>query len=186
MPLSFPRSLKSSRPGRRSRNSCRSSAPAIVERLEDRTLLSTISWINTSGGDWDMPANWSGSVVPTSTDDVVINLPGITVTHGSGTDSVNSVTSQDPILLNGGSLAIASASTINNSLTVSGATLDVTGTLSVNGLFSLGFVSTLNGSGSVDTYGGVSFAGFNTLEGVTLNNHAGSTATWAATLVMLP
>jgi hypothetical protein len=30
-----------------------------VEQLEDRTVPVTNSWINTGGGDWDTPGNWS-------------------------------------------------------------------------------------------------------------------------------
>jgi probable HAF family extracellular repeat protein len=102
-------------------------------RLEERTLLSTVSWINPSGGDWDTPSNWSTGAVPGPSDAVVINLPGITVTHTAGDDSVNSITSHDPIALNGGSLSIASASTIDNSLAPSGGTLMTAADLTVNG-----------------------------------------------------
>jgi hypothetical protein len=47
MPLSFPRSQKSSRAGRRGRSGRRSSVPSFVERLEDRMLLSTLVVTNT-------------------------------------------------------------------------------------------------------------------------------------------
>ena len=112
--ISFPRFIV---PKRR-RGHRRGFQPAL-SRLEDRTLLSTVTWINPSGGDWDTPSNWSTDALPGPSDDVVINQPGITVTHDGGTDSVNCVTSQDPIALNSGTLSIASASTINNSLTIS-------------------------------------------------------------------
>ena len=49
-----------------------------IEGLEDRTVLSTILWDSTNhptGGDWDTGTNWVGGQVPTSTQDVVINLP---------------------------------------------------------------------------------------------------------------
>src|SRR4051794_33214463 len=47
------------------------------EDLEDRVVPSTIAWDSTNhptGGDWDTGANWVGGLVPTSADDVVINL----------------------------------------------------------------------------------------------------------------
>jgi len=53
------------------------------EQLEDRTMLS-IAWVNPNGGDWDTSSNWfDGSInrLPISTDDVLINTSGITVTH---------------------------------------------------------------------------------------------------------
>jgi hypothetical protein len=69
------------------------------EAMEDRTLLSTMDWINAVGGDWDVASNWVNSTnpsdqhVPTSSDDAVIDISGITVTHSSNTaDSVNSLT----------------------------------------------------------------------------------------------
>ena len=163
-----------------------------LSRLEDRTLLATMLWINPAGGVWDTASNWVNSAnpsdqhVPTGSDNAVIDLPDITVTHDSGTDAVNSITSQDPIVLNGGTLTIASASTINSNLTVffnsmtdTGATLGVNGTLAVNGLFTLGPNSTLTGSGTVDAYGGLNLSGYEvSIQGTTLNNHAA--ATWGA------
>ncbi len=82
-------------------------------------MLATMIWTNAAGGDWDTTSNWVNSAnrsdqhVPTTSDDAVIDLPDITFTHDSGTDSVNSITSQDPIVLSGGTLTIESASTIN-------------------------------------------------------------------------
>ncbi len=162
------------------------------ERAEERTLLAAMMWANPAGGDWDTASNWVNSAnpsdqhVPTAWDDAVIDLPDITVTHDSGTDSVNSITSQGPIAINGGTLTIASASTINNSLTVafnslsspsSGGMLEVNGTLAVNGLFTLGAHTTLTGSGTVDAYGGLKINGFDVaIQGTTLNNYGA--ATW--------
>ena len=57
------------------------------ERMEDRTLLATMLWANSAGGDWDTRSNWVNSTdssdhhVPTSSDDAEINVSGITVTH---------------------------------------------------------------------------------------------------------
>ena len=58
----------------------------------------SISWVNTSGGDWMTPANWSLDRVPTSTDDVCINAPGtyiVELTNSAGgivAPTVNSLT----------------------------------------------------------------------------------------------
>src|SRR5215471_15143497 len=112
MRRTFARSLRTSSPVRR-----RLFRPA-VSRLEERTLLSTVSWINPNSGDWSDPANWSTGSLPGPSDDVVIDQPSITVTHNAGTDSVNSITSQDSIALNGGKLTIASALTIYGDLSL--------------------------------------------------------------------
>jgi hypothetical protein len=148
--------------------------------LEERTLLSTVTWINASGGDWDTPSNWSTDALPGPSDDVVINMPGITVTHGGASDSVNSINSQASIALTVGTLSIASASTINGDLDISGATLNVTGDLVVNGFLTLdGTIlngTTLSGPGTVDAGGGLSLLGYDKLTGTALINHAA--ATW--------
>jgi hypothetical protein len=67
----------------------------FFERLEDRVLLATVSWINAAGGSWNTPANWSGGALPGPNDDVVIDLAGaIVITHATGTDTIHSLTSQ--------------------------------------------------------------------------------------------
>src|SRR5262245_16939811 len=74
----------------------------LLERLEDRTVPSTVTWIGpTSGGDWDTPAYWSSGTVPgTSTypvsnatlDDVVIPA-NVTISHPQNySESINSLT----------------------------------------------------------------------------------------------
>lgn len=54
--------------------------PLQLELLEDRQLLSTVSWTNPAGGNWDQAANWKDDTganrVPTNADDVVIDLSG--------------------------------------------------------------------------------------------------------------
>src|SRR5271166_6436224 len=88
-----------------------------LECLEERVVLSTISWINPSGGNWDTASNWSGGKVPTLQDDVVINTTGIDITHSSPTaDSVHSLTSRAAITLSAGSLQVNAPSSITSNL----------------------------------------------------------------------
>src|ERR1039458_2141149 len=48
----------------------------------------TITWTNTSGGNWSVAANWNPNQVPTNSDNVLITTPGTyTVTF----DLVNSI-----------------------------------------------------------------------------------------------
>src|SRR5262249_55405007 len=42
-----------------------------LEILEDRTVLSKVTWINPQGGDWDTKSNWSTGQLPGVGDDVV-------------------------------------------------------------------------------------------------------------------
>jgi hypothetical protein len=77
-----------------------------VETLENRQLLSTVDWISPSSGSWDVASNWSTDAVPGSGDNVVINVPGVTVTISSKVESVNSVTIDDPLDIAGGGLTV--------------------------------------------------------------------------------
>jgi hypothetical protein len=119
-------------------------------RLEERTLLSTVSWINPSGGDWDTPSNWSTGALPGPSDDVVIDTAGITVTHSSSAaDSVSSLTisSGDTTLdISNGSLALATTSSVAGTVSLEGATLSTAGGLAVTGPFT--------NNGTVDVHAG--------------------------------
>ena len=96
------------------------------------------------------------------------------------TDSINSLTSTEPLTISGGTLSIAAASTIGSTLSISGGTLTGTGDVSVSGLVTL-TAGTLSGSSALNANGGmlINPAGgqFN-LDGRTVNNAAGQTATW--------
>ena len=107
-----------------------------LEVLENRLVLSSISWINPDGGDWDTVGNWSSDTVPTASDNVTISIPVTNpITHSASVaDSVDTITSQDPIALSAGSLAIAAASTLS-SVTLSGGELTGSGNLDVSTSF---------------------------------------------------
>jgi hypothetical protein len=111
-----------------------------LEILEQRIVLSTVYWSSASSGDWDTPSNWSTGQLPGPADDVVINQPGVTVTHSqSNSDAVNSVTSSDQLLFSNGSLAVAGNANFSSNLKLSGGTFKVTGSLQVTsgGTFTL-------------------------------------------------
>jgi hypothetical protein len=159
MMLSANRTKRSTKSNRR-RGIRRTSWPIFTPRLElleDRTLPSTVNWINPAGGDWDTAGNWQDSLgvnrVPGATDDVVISQSGITVTHTAGvTDSVNSLTSQAAINITGGTLALAATSQINAALTLAyssgiAPTLVSGGDLTVTGLFTWAGDAILQGIG---------------------------------------
>ncbi len=152
--------------------------------MEARLQLSTVVWTG-DGGDnnWDNPANWSTDALPDSGDDVTINIAANVVHSDAVTDSIQSLTSTEPLTISGGTLSIASASSTSGPLVIDGGTLTGTGDLTVNGLLTL-TSGTISGSGTVDANGGIVInpggAGFG-LDGVTLNNAAGQTATWTGT-----
>ena len=122
----------------------------LLEALEDRTLLDAVKWNVAANGFWDMASNWldtnnNQTVVPSSTDTVTINQPGVTVTIRSGSQSINNLQCADNLSLTGGSLTLAAASEIDGTLSVgSGTTLTANDVLTLKGSASLG--GTVSGS----------------------------------------
>ena len=100
-----------------------------VEPLEDIVLLSTVTWINPSGGDWDTASNWQDSNgmnrLPGPSDDAVINVTGgVAITHAQNiTDTVRSLTVSDPFTLSSGTLDITGSLTSGSTFQLSGGTL---------------------------------------------------------------
>jgi hypothetical protein len=155
--LSSLRSLvhRVSRPPRRGRPAGRNRTATFrpwLELLEDRAVPATVTWINPAGGAWNVPSNWDTGTLPGAADDARIpDFPGdITITHSTGTDTIRSLTSQEAVVLSGGSLSIGASgavSTINGSFTVSGGTLAL-GSTTLNGSGTLTNSATLNVAGS--------------------------------------
>ena len=112
------------------RRSPRRLAP-IIEGLENRALLSNVTWTNANGGDWDTGTNWSTGQVPGPNDNVTISLNSAeTITLSSSkNDSVLSLNTNGSTTLKivNGSLSIgAGNSTLGGPVLVnSGATLGV-------------------------------------------------------------
>ena len=80
------------------------------------------------GTSWTDASNWSDDAVPGSSDDVTINASGNpTIQISSGSQSVHSLTSTDPISISGGSLSVAANSTISGGLTMTGGSLSASG-----------------------------------------------------------
>ncbi|NOS78789.1 MAG: hypothetical protein HOP35_12670, partial [Nitrospira sp.] len=127
---------------------------AIDSETVDITVQSDhVCWVNPNGGFWDEGANWSTGTVPTSNDDVMIQLDGnYAVTHRTGTSQVRSITSSKPINLTGGTLDVTGTIDMNGTLlTVAGGTLKN---------------ATVKGAGFASV--GVQIDGSSTLDGVTL------------------
>ena len=152
-----------------------------IEWMEPRTLLSAVTWTGGAGdNNWDTAANWSTDSVPGSGDDVTINIAANVVHSDNVTDSINSLTSTEPLTISGGTLSIASASTIGSTFTITGGTLTGTGDVSVSGLVTLTARHALRLEHAqcqrrdADQSDGEPF----NLDGRTVNNAAGQTATW--------
>jgi hypothetical protein len=110
-----------------------------VEVLENR-LAPAVFWTGAGDGvNWTDARNWNTGSLPTAADDVVIATdPSITIQHAfpAGNDSIHSLQSQNALNISSGSLTIADASEIDNTLTLSNAlvTVTVNGDLNVQDL----------------------------------------------------
>jgi hypothetical protein len=128
-----------------------------LEQLEDRTLLSTVNWINATGGDWDTASNWDAARVPTATDDAVINVAGITVTHSSSvSDSVHSLSCHNDFSLSAGTLVVGSTVEVTGTFKLSGGTLSgatVTSDTTITGTTSGGTLDAVTLQGTLDLRG---------------------------------
>ena len=103
--------------------------------MESRVQLSAVLWTG-DGGDnnWDNPANWSTNALPGSGDDVTIDIAANVEHSDAVTDSINSLTSTQPLTISGGTLSFASASSTSGPLNVMGGKVEVqSGTFSMQG-----------------------------------------------------
>jgi len=95
-----------------------------LETLETRENPAIIQWTNPFGGDWNNPANWDLGRLPAAQDDVIIDVPGaVTITHSSGNTTVQSIQSQEALVLNGGVLDVNGPMHVAGGISFSSATL---------------------------------------------------------------
>jgi fibronectin-binding autotransporter adhesin len=184
--MSWLRGLKTpertQRSSRQRRIQGRHFATVSSEPLEVRALLSAISW-DGGGGDlnWNTPENWSGDVLPGSSDDVTIDIPGIDTAVFNASGTIHSLTSSEEIVIQGGTLDIAASSSVAR-LTQFGGTLTGTGDIDVAGDY-VWRTGTLSGASTLTVHGGLelqesgAFNNFWFLNGRTLVNLGNGHAT---------
>ena len=110
---------------------------------------SAFTWIGGALGDWDIDGNWFGGVAPSAGDDAII-VAGSTV-NINFIESANSISLDvtSVLVIGSGGLTIASDTTLNGLLIMSGGTLDITGaTLTLNGGLNWTGVGTIFGGGT--------------------------------------
>jgi hypothetical protein len=120
----------------------------VTESLEARRLLAAVNWTGLGDGvNWTSAANWSNNAVPTSADDVTINIaanPNVTV---SGVQSVRSIVSAERMTFNSATLTIAQPSSFSDLVTLNSSTFNGAGNVNVTGTLTLNN-GTLSGTGS--------------------------------------
>ncbi|WP_029143862.1 filamentous hemagglutinin N-terminal domain-containing protein [Methyloversatilis discipulorum] len=124
------------------------------------------TWIAQSSGFWDVASNWAGGFIPGAQNDVVIDQAGdltVTVRNTSPASNfvVNSLYSNENIVISGSTLTLVDDSVINGRLTMSGGTLNIgtqleTGALTLSGGTIAGGRLITAGSGSAMSGGTLS------------------------------
>jgi fibronectin-binding autotransporter adhesin len=100
----------------------RRGADVLVEHLESRQLLATLSWDggpSGTGTDWADPMNWVGDVVPGPSDDALIGAFAGPAIQINGAATVRSVTSSKSLSI-AGSLTVSDASLFSAPVLLSG------------------------------------------------------------------
>jgi GH25 family lysozyme M1 (1,4-beta-N-acetylmuramidase) len=102
-----------------------------IEFVKD--FLMPALWQATAAGDWSLPANWNGNTtqqLPGPNDRVTLNRgTAATVTLATGSNSVRSYESNQPLTMTGGSLAVQQYFRTTQPVTISGGALNVTGNI---------------------------------------------------------
>ena len=110
----------------------------------------TVHWLGGSSF-WDIATNWgSNPLLPGLADDVVIDVVGAqTVTHRSGTNTINSlsIVGDDMLAVTGGSLTVANAFAAAAATSISAGTLTLNGVSTMLSLAQSG--GTLAGTGAL-------------------------------------
>jgi hypothetical protein len=145
----------------------------FLECLEGRAVPAAVYWTGwAGGGNWNNFFNWSTFQVPRSTDDVFITQSNSTVTYsGSNHSQIHSLTDNGQLNITGGTLAIASSSTVQD-LVFSGGNLQIDGYVAVPDTFQW-YGGTLSGQGELDALTNMYMSGGDsakTLDSLTLAN----------------
>lgn len=146
----------------------------------------SITWTGNAGSNsWHTPGNWDLNRVPTAGDDVVIpNMtPDVTVTFSTGNTTINSLTSVEAFRLQGGTLTIDAASTLNGAFNFTG-TLTGAGDVTVNGPMTWTLSGAMSGTGKTIISSTGSLAISDTFQKTlnrTLENHSAN-MNWTASL----
>ncbi len=116
-------------------------ASILLSMGANPTWAATLTWINTSGGDWNIAGNWSPSGVPGATDTALITAAGTYVVNVSDSESAASLTI-------GGATGTQSLQ-INSG----GALNEAGGTMTTKASLTVAGGGTLNASSGFDLYG---------------------------------
>ena len=131
----------------------------VVLTTSDSTTFTKFWDGEGDGVNWTDAANWSGDTLPGPSDDVLIDFPGDNLFRiASGSQTVNSLYSEETLQIDGGTLTLTAASTMNDGLTLSSGILTLSDTLDLSGN-SVWSGGVLAGTGTLDNSGILSLTG---------------------------
>jgi Calx-beta domain/Bacterial Ig domain len=126
-------------------------SPAVRSDLQSTAAPAStvVTWKNSNGGDWSIGSNWSTGAVPTATDDVVIDIPvSAPIRYAAGTSQINSLTSNQPLVLSGGLLEIADMLQSDGTISFTGGNIVSGGAQIYNGAVTVGPATTFQATGA--------------------------------------
>jgi filamentous hemagglutinin family protein len=131
--------------------------------LQVQATAVTNRWKDNLSGDWATALNWSRGHAPNALEDVIVNPLGIqliTVSTGSQAAKTLSVSGDDTLAVNGGTLNLSLASTIGSGagFSVSSGSVIAAGSLGVAGAFNWSG-GTVGGTGQLVTTGAAALSG---------------------------
>lgn len=146
------------------------------------------TWVLNGNGNWSVAANWSGGTVPTSTDDVVINVSG----NRTVTLDVNATVKSFTLSGSGDGLTISGTNTltITGTLSQSNGTITCgTGTIKVGGNWSKTAGTFTQGTGTLEFNGSSAQAisvndNPRTLYNLRINNSSGNVSVTSGNLTI--
>ncbi len=168
---------------------------AVSNPLDVVVPASVNAWINTAGGSWSNPANWSKGLVPTATDTVFIRQSGTyTVTVDQSVTlarlDVGAPLGTQTVSLPANTMTMTGdgAFAANTHFDVSGGTVAGAGTVDVFGALTWQGGSFSGGSGTTRVNPGATLAVSGSGAGRQLNGYTlelGGTGTWATTTAQM-
>ena len=94
-----------------------------------------VNWVDGTSF-WDIVTNWSGGVLPTAADDVVINVAGVpTITHRIGNTTIRTLGISQPatvVVTNASSLTVTNSSTNTGTIRADGGSFNLFGSVVTN------------------------------------------------------
>jgi hypothetical protein len=108
----------------------------VFELLEERRLLALVTWDGGAGDNlWNSFANWSGDVLPTSEDDVVVPASGPSSIVLQGTGATIKSLDTDTSLVVNAPLTVTGGTQVSGSVMLSASTMTLGGQNTLGDLF---------------------------------------------------